>query len=115
MTSSHFVSTNCKRCSSQSTSKEVFLFMRSTRNHFFLHLMKKKMMQCAPHFRSIQQLVRFCTIQDDADVSVPKENVHCPFVAAPWPSSTDSMDGHIFSACRALLFRVGHTESIHCL
>jgi len=72
-------------------------------------------MQCAPHFRSIQQLVRFCTIQDDADVSVPKENVHCPFVAAPWPSSTDSMDGHIFSACRALLFRVGHTESIHCL
>jgi len=59
--------------------------------------------------------VRFCTIQEDADVSVPKENVHCPHVAAPWPSSTDSIDGHIFSACLALLFRVGHSEITHYL
>ena len=46
-------------------------------------------MPCAPHFRSIRQLVRFCTIQDDTDVFVPKENVHCPYVAALWPSSTE--------------------------
>jgi len=72
-------------------------------------------MPCAAHFRSIQRLVRFCTIQDDTDVSVPTENVHCPYDAAPWPSSTDAMDGHIFSACCALLFRVGHTENTHRL
>jgi len=73
------------------------------------------MMPCAPHFRSIQRLIRLCTIQDDADVSVPEENVYCPYVAAPWPSFSDSMDGHIFSAWRALLFRVGHTKNTHCL
>jgi len=67
-------------------------------------------MQCASLFRSILRLERFCTIQDDADVSVPKENGHCPYVAALWPSSMNSMNGLIFSACRALLFRVGHTE-----
>jgi len=77
--------------------------------------MKKNIMPRAPHFRSIQRLVRFCTIQGDAGVSVPKENVHCQYVAAPWPSSTDAMKGHIFSAFRALLFRVGHTKITHCL
>jgi len=92
-----------------------FPFCEEHTASFFLHLMKKKMMPCAPHFRSIQRLAKFCTIPDDADVSVPKENVHCPYVAAPWPSSTDSMDGNIFSACRALLFRVGHTENTHRL
>jgi len=84
---------------SQSTSKE----------------MKQNIMPCAPHFLSIQRLVRFCTIEDDTDVSVPKKNMLCPYVAAPWPSSTDAMVGHIFSACRALLFRVGHTKNTRCL
>jgi len=77
--------------------------------------MYKNIMPCAPHFRSIQRLGRFCTIQDDADVSIPKNDVHCLYVDALWPSSTDAMDGHIFSACRALLFCVGHTENTHCL
>ena len=59
-------------------------------------------------------MVRFFIIQDDTDVSVPQEDVHSPYVTAPWPSFTDAMDGHIFSACRALLLRVGHKEKTHC-
>jgi len=73
------------------------------------------MMQRAPHFRSMQRSVRFCTIQDGSDVSIPQEDVHGPYVVAPSPSSTDAMHGHIFSACRALLFRFGRTENSHCL
>jgi len=73
------------------------------------------MMPCAPHFRSIQPLVKFCTIQDDTDTSVSQGDLHCPYVAAPWRFSTDAMDGHGFWACRALLFRVGHSEHTLCL